>query len=278
VALPRSSAPSTPQRDPDDTLAWKIVSVSNNDLFRTLEIDEATGDLTVIYNPWQSGSSEVTVSVTDGAGNGTEHTINFTVPPHPAPKLDVADTLVLNRQTGLYEHTITVTNSGAREIAGFDLTVSGLPNGVCVWNASDCTNGPTTIQHRQPLAAGASTTIILEYYAPVRGTKINPEISAKIVTKPESDPPAPDGGFAIDRALRQPDGSMLIEFTAEPGALYEVHYSDDGEHWKLSPTRIRAAGNRVQWIDRGPPRTDTPPAEAPMRFYRVKKIETAGEE
>jgi len=114
-----------PVEDPGDPLAWAIISVSNHDIFRTLEIDADTGDLTVICNPWQSGSSEVTVSMTDFAGNTTEHTITFFVPPHPAPQIDVADSLALNRQTGLYEHTITVTNTGAREIAGFDLTIAG---------------------------------------------------------------------------------------------------------------------------------------------------------
>jgi len=270
MTLPLGEHASDP--DPGDTLAWAIVSVSNNEIFRTLEIDADTGDLTVIYNPWQSGTSEVTVSATDPAGNITEHTITFFVPPHPAPQIDVADSLVLNHQTGLYEHTITITNTGAREIAGFDLTVANLPEGVCVWNASDCTKGPTTIQHRQVVAAGESATLVLEYYAKARGTKIEPTVTAALVTKPESDPAAPDGGFAIDRAVRLADGSMLVEFTAVPGTLYELHYSPDGEHWKLSPIRIRAAGNRVQWIDRGPPRTDVPPNEALIRFYRVKEI------
>jgi len=30
-----------------------------------------------------------------------------------------------------------VTNTGAREIARFDLTIARLPESVCVWNASD---------------------------------------------------------------------------------------------------------------------------------------------
>ena len=68
------------------------------------------------------------------------------------------------------------------------------------------------------------------------------------------------------------DGGLLIEFTAAPGSLYEVQYSDDNADWKVSPTRIRAAGNRVQWIDRGPPRTDSPPTDKTSRFYRVREI------
>jgi len=188
------------------------------------------------------------------------------------PALDANPQITLNRQTGIYEQTITVTNHDIRSIPGFDLTVSGLPDGVCVWNASDCTPGGATVEFRQPLAAGASVTLVLEYYAKARGGAIQPTITATLAAEPENDPPAPDGGLAIDRAVCLADGSMLVEFTATPGALYEVHYSPDGEHWKLSPVRIRAAGNRVQWIDRGPPRTETPPNDASARFYRVRQI------
>jgi len=270
--LAMALAPLAGDPDAGDSLIWAIVSVSRPEIFHTLDLDPVTGDLTVIYNPWQSGSSDVTISITDSAGNVTRATITFTVPDHPEPQLDIAATLVLNRQTGLYEHTITVTNSAAREVAGFDLTITGLPEGVCVNNASDCTGGTTTIHHRQPLAAGAAVTLVLEYFASARGTVLEPQVAVSLVTEPDTDPAAPDGGLAVDRCMRQADGSLLIEFTATSGALYEVHYSDDGENWKLSPVRVRAAGNRVQWIDRGPPRTDSPPSAEPCRFYRVREI------
>lgn len=270
LALPLALSAYDP--DPDEPLTWAIVSVTRPEIFRTLDLDPDTGDLTVVYNPWQSGSSDVTISITDSAGNVTENTITFTVPEHPEPQLDLTANLVLNRQTGLYEHTITVTNSGAREVAGFDLTITGLPEGVCVNNASDCEGTTHAVHHRQPLAAGASVTLVLEYYAPARGTVLDPEVSVTLVTEPDTDPAAPEGGLAVDRCLRQTDGSLLIEFTATPGTLYEIHYSDDNLSWKLSPVRVRAAGNRVQWIDRGPPRTDSPPDQEPCRFYRVREI------
>jgi len=200
----------------------------------------------------------------------------FTIPAHAAPRLEVADSILLNRQTGLYEHTITVMNAAAREIAGFDLTITGLPEGVCVNNASDCTVDTATVHHHQVLAAGASTTLVLEYYAPVRGTVLAPQVTASLVTEPDTDPSALPDGVAVDRCIAQADGSLLIEFTTTPGTLYDIYYSEDGETWKRSPTRIRAAGNRVQWIDRGPPRTDTAPSGEPCRFYQVQAISSSG--
>ncbi|MDA1005282.1 MAG: PQQ-binding-like beta-propeller repeat protein [Verrucomicrobia bacterium] len=259
--------------DPDDLVRWSIVANSRPELFATIEIDPQSGDLTVGYNPWQSGASDVTLAAIDSVGNVTQTTITFTVPAHSDPQPEVADAIILNRQTGLYEHTITVTNTAARAVAGFELTITGLPEGVCVNNASDCTAGTAAVEYHAPLAVGASATLVLEYYAPIRGTVLAPHLAVALINTPDTDPVAPDGGIAVDRCIALPDGSALIEFAARPGAVYEVHYSEDGILWKLSPTRVRAAGSRVQWIDRGPPRTDTIPAGQPCRFYRVRETE-----
>ena len=260
--------------DPDagDPLTWSIVSVSRPEVFRTLEIHPQSGDLTVIYNPWESGSTDVVVSITDPVGNVTGHTITFNVPSHPEPRLELAAKLLLNRQSGLYEHAITITNSGAREVAGFDLRITGLPDGVTVNNASGRDGEDWIIHHRQPLAAGASVALTIEYFTPVRGTVLDPLVYAGLVTVPETHPDAPGGGLAVERCVRMEDGTVMIEFASTPGYLYEIHYSDDAQAWKLSPVRVRAAGNRVQWIDSGPPRTETPPSGEPCRFYRVKEI------
>ncbi|MCW1886913.1 PQQ-binding-like beta-propeller repeat protein [Luteolibacter flavescens] len=258
--------------DAGDTMSWAIESVSNPGLFRSIEINATSGDLSVEYNPWTSGESEVVITATDTAGNVARQTIRFTLPVLPEPELQLAATLTLNRQTGLYEHRITVTNTAAREIAGFDLAITGLPAGVTANNASSSEGGIWTIHHRQPLAAGASTVILVEYYTPVRGTVVQPQASVAIVAEPESDPAAGAPGLAVDRCVKMADDSLLIEFTSTPGTQYEVQYSDDMRNWKVSPVKVRAAGNRVQWIDRGPPRTDSPPAENNSRYYRVREL------
>lgn len=260
--------------DPDagDTPWWSIESVSNPSLFQSIEIDPVSGDLSVTYNSWQSGESVVVAAVTDSAGNTARSAITFVLPPHAEPDLQVAASLTLNRQTGLYEHRITVTNAAAREVGGFDLALTGLPAGVTVNNASAREAGVWTIHHRQPLAAGASVTLLVEYHAPVRGTVIAPEAAVSLVTEPESDPVAGAAGLAVDRCEVMEDRSLLIEFTSIPGSLYEIQYSDNAIDWKTSPVMVRAAGNRVQWIDRGPPRTDTPPSTKSSRFYRVREI------
>lgn len=257
--------------DPEDSLTWAISGVTRPEIFNALEVDPASGRLSVTYNPWQAGDSEVTVSVTDLAGNVTESVINFTVPPHPLPSLEVAESFELNRLTGLYEHRIKVTNSAAREIAGFDLAISNLPDGTRVYGASPTVDGAATLQQRRVLAAGASVTLQFDYFLPIRGTQLEPDFAATIVTEPEETPVATETGLVIDLCLMIEDG-VLIEFTATPGRVYEIQYSSDNVTWKASPTRLRAGGNRVQWVDRGPPQTDSPPLDKSSRFYRVREL------
>ena len=261
--------------DPDsgDVLTWSITAVSRPELFRTLSIHPQTGDLTVVYNPWQQGSSSVSVGATDPAGNLIESTIMFSLPDHPPPGLVVSTTLTLNRQTGNYEQVVSVTNKSVREIAGYDLLISGLPTGVRVMNATGQSGGTWSIRHHQPLAAGATSRIVVEYYTPVRGTPIAPRISVRAVFEPVGHAAAPSGGgISAERCIRWPDGSVLIEFASKPGALYEIHYSNNGSAWMVSPVRIRASGNRLQWIDGGPPRTETSPSREPCRFYRARLV------
>lgn len=268
--------------DPGDSATWSLVSVSNPAIFRSVAVDAATGFLSVDYNPWASGSSEVTVAAVDEAGNRTEKTIGFTLPEHPAPQLVVGSNFALNRQTGLYEQAVSVTNAGAREIGGFELRIGGLAQGLVLMNASMRDGDHWRVHHHQPVAAGATVNLVLTYYTPVRGTPLTPQVVASIHDGID-DPASPAAAavtvnpgqesFAIDRFERLPDGNSVLGFPTQPGALYEIQYSPDLTSWKSAKTRIRAAGTRIEWTDRGSPETESHPAGQPARFYRAVLVE-----
>jgi hypothetical protein len=67
------------------------------------------------------------------------------------------------------------------------------------------------------------------------------------------------------------NGRMLIEFPSTLGQVYTVVYSDDASfsNAMVAPPAIIAPANRVQWLDYGPPTTESAPANSPARFYRV---------
>ncbi len=260
--------------DPGETLSWEIVSVTDPALFRGLQIGASSGVLSVIYNPWLQGSSSVTIAVTDSLGQRTEATLAFTLPVLPAPLVTAEPVIRFSRLTGLYEQKVTVTNVAQREIAGFDLSVTGLRTGVSLYNGSSTGNGSGQIAHHQPMAAGASVALVLEYYASPRGEIPLPLITAGVAGPAANVVLAAGGGpaFSVNRCVPQADGSVVIEFTAEPGRSYRVQYSKDAVHWKSCPVSIKAGGTKVQWIDRGPPWTDAAPSSTPSRFYRVQSL------
>ena len=61
---------------------------------------------------------------------------------------------------------------------------------------------------------------------------------------------------------------FYLEFPSKENVNYYIQYRDDvNAPWKTSPTPVRGTGKIVNWLDEGPPNTESPPSE--KRFYRV---------
>ena len=73
----------------------------------------------------------------------------------------------------------------------------------------------------------------------------------------------------IYRQLLLHDGSFLINFATAKNVTYFVLYSSDMINWKTSPQPVFGDGNPAQWIDYGPPVTDSLPGIQAARFYKV---------
>lgn len=176
----------------------------------------------------------------------------------------------LNGQTGLFEQDVTIHNVGGADAPVVRVLFTGLGPGVEVRNATGRTDaGVPYIDYPQPIAAyGGAETLRVEYAASELGEVPVAEIS---VVVPDGATGAVDAGdeFAIEQILRMEDGSVLIEFGSVSGRGYRVQYSSDGQQWVDCPSPVVASSNRTQWIDAGPPETETSPAGAERRFYRV---------
>lgn len=257
--------------DPDagEVLTWRVVSNTNPRLFTRIEFD-ALGRLAIEYAPYVSGQAVVTVEVTDQAGTSAQRSFTVDLPALPAPSLVTTSALAVNRQTGLWEQRITVRNTAQRAIGGFEISVTGLPAGTTLYNASGTRPPAFIVGYYQPIAAGGPVAITLEYYAPGRAV-VTPVLSTAVMLPRDATLSAMGNEIRIDRMQMLEPGAFLLEFTAIPGELYQVQYSTGGA-WADCPVRVRAAGNRVQWIDRGVPRTPSPPMPGKPRFYRVKRL------
>ena len=69
--------------------------------------------------------------------------------------------------------------------------------------------------------------------------------------------------------------SVTLRWRAEPGAVYIVEYSSDLVSWKdAGDGKITNGANatELEWQDAGAPATDTTPADAIRRYYRVRRV------
>jgi hypothetical protein len=194
--------------------------------------------------------------------------------PAPVPVGATAET-TQNRQTGFREQTVTVANDTTATVPAFELRVRGLPEGVRLANAtSQLADGTAVMLVRRPLTPFSSLEVVLEFASADRRPLVAPtSLSTEVILLPPDDGAVGNGdASAVERVEKRPDGSLLLEFRSEPGRRYVMEYSDDGVAWKTSPVELTAAGDRTQWIDRGPPRTASPPAASASRFYRVRLL------
>lgn len=264
--------------DPDenDHFTWSLTGNSLPGLFTSVAIDPATGKLTASFTDYLDGESLLTIRGTDRNGLHAESTLLVTLPRVPDPALQFGGEVTVNRQSGLFEQSLKITNSGARAIGGFRIEIRGLPEGFSVRGAEAPAAGePWVLVFHQPVAAGAAVEVKIEYFSTRRGgADLSPQIAVIQIAQPGA-VAAPEGRmFQIDRMLRLEDGSMLLEWDATPGRRYGVEYANgDTMEWKRSPVIVTAATARLQWIDQGPPKTESHPSTVPMRFYRVVELD-----
>jgi hypothetical protein len=188
--------------------------------------------------------------------------------------VDAEGCLLLNRQTGLYEQTITVENNSASAVGGFVLYIDGLADGVKVYNADgyDEASGRYYMLCTEGLSAYGSISFALEYYDSLRREIVAADIQLSIEPVSELSVNSVRGSYQAIGFTPTADGSMLVEFASEPGTTYYVEYSDDLINWNTVESPIRATRTRTEWFDDGPPKTPCCPDNTSSRFYRVLQI------
>ena len=71
------------------------------------------------------------------------------------------------------------------------------------------------------------------------------------------------------------NANATLDWPAPANASFQVEYSPDLNAWFVSPTGFLLNTNAttlLSWMDAGPPATDSSPASAPQRFYRVLQV------
>jgi probable HAF family extracellular repeat protein len=183
-----------------------------------------------------------------------------------APLLTVEGPATRNPQTGLFQQSIRLQNPGTNAIHALRLYLGNIPPTTQLVTVSGEENGRRFVQLNSGLAAGATQTVLLEFSGEYGGFTAA-DLSAEIAHIGESN----SSGGEVTELLgeRISSGSFLFRFSTLSNRIYRVQYSSDMRDWKNSEPPIIGTGGQVQWIDFGPPRTESRPVESGSRYYRL---------
>lgn len=178
----------------------------------------------------------------------------------------------LNRQTGLFEQTVTLTNTSGAEQDGFRVWVDGMNDNTTFQNAHGDEAGRFYLDYTGILAAGSAVNLVLEFFVSDRSgvSGLSYEVSPP---DGEFTPPPVTNTIAVQPRLTfQGTGTVLLEFSSVFGSSYFLEYSDNMTDWLPALPIIPGTGQSVQWLDNGPPRTVIHPSQVSSRFYRVSEV------
>jgi len=75
--------------------------------------------------------------------------------------------------------------------------------------------------------------------------------------------------FTGGNTTRLEDGSFRLEFRSDLNRRYLIQYSSDLADWKNAVPDLLGNGDLIQWVDDGPPKTESHPRTISVRTYRV---------
>ena len=172
-----------------------------------------------------------------------------------------------------------MSNPGPTLLGGTFVTVSGLgvdsrTNSILLQNAQVYLTTGAAVVDSGSIAPGEIRRILLEYYVSDRATVPAPTLAAYGASLTLA---TPTNGTVLNVITNRfvPQG-FLVEFATRADRRYYVQYADHAADFSgTNATAIFTAlpavpgtGGSVQWLDNGPPKTRSVPADG-ARFYRV---------
>jgi hypothetical protein len=192
----------------------------------------------------------------------------------------------INCVTGTYTARVRVRNATGEEnppartftapiwlvVKGVTFTIAGPNSEGRLWNADGMTSAQypdsgnyyfKDLSAYAPLAPGEMTDeVVLEFYIKDRNPNFQPVIEVW-ADDPEG---YVSSGFAVERVMCGPSGSVIVKWDSEDGNAYVVEAADSPMGpWTDISKPIRCQGKTTEWAD-------SPSDGVRSRFYRVRLL------
>lgn len=271
----------------DVTLPAGAVFGPGRALLGQLQFDFLTGTNPLAGGLYFTNASSAATNLAF-ATNGVVLTAGAVVSPQLVP-LTLAP--ALNRQSGLFEHVLQVAYPGAGTLENVDVLITGLglDSGlylIRVYNSIGLrTIGPDAEGYYEnvpyfaagSLAGGTSRNVTAEFYVSDHVTVPSPDY--RLLVEPRTGFTVPSSATPLNiTSARFVNSTFIIQWPSRSDYLYFVQYAPTTDDLVNNTTNARivnpsvaGTGYAVQWIDNGPPKTESPPVDG-SRFYRVLEV------
>jgi hypothetical protein len=257
--------------DPDGTISKVEFYSSNTKIGETTNVVFYSTNLAAyalqLTNLPPATNSYRAVATDNGGLEGTSAPVTIKI--LSTPPLIIVSGVTYDPLTDLFKQTVQVSNPTYSTYQAVRVYVTNLQYNTVVYNASGTTNGVPYVQTQTAVPPGSSVILTIEYYSPLRIAP-NPTLWAELVAPdPNAGAPLPGTPQQVNRVLMLPNGTFMVEFLSTVNGVYSIEYSSDWKNWKSAQPSISGTGTWIQWIDNGPPKTESAPSAAGMRFYKV---------
>jgi hypothetical protein len=210
-----------------------------------------------------------TARATDDQGaTGTSTPVNVMV--IERPPLTLLGGVTFNPQSGLFHLTNIVFNPTYSIFNAVRVYIFGLSNSIVVVNASGTTNGVPYVQSAGPILPSTGWTNTIKFFVPVGALTPNPKLVPELIMPAVTAATITNGtGQHVVRGVFLQDRNFMVEFVTTATQRYYIQFSSDLKNWTTVQPSIPGNGTTIQWIDAGPPETDTLPSISNKRFYKV---------
>ncbi len=232
----------------------------------------------VVLNGLTNGVTNITILADDGQGGAISDTFLVSVGTAEPTPLQTSATGTLNRQNGLFELTVNVTNTTPLPIYGFRLHVdfnayrAAHPSLQLYGASSPAGATDVYVDYPYPVQLAGVVPMKLSFYTRTRSfpSPFYPVLRVEALTS--SEVPGTDAGGVQPQIVPLLDRTIRLEFPAVAGRWYRVRYGGDCMNWSDSPVPIQATTSQMHWIDSGPPFTAVSPSECKSRYYQINEI------